>query len=209
MKEESKCTMCRRAGEKLFLKGDRCHAPKCALIRKPYPPGVHGRKRKRGLSEYGTQLKEKQKVRFSYILSEEQLRNYFEKAALKKGSTAEAFYRAFERRLDNVVFRLGIVKSRSIARQIVSHGHISVNGRKVTIPSYETRIGDRIGISTRSQASGLFGHLEKPKHAKDLSLPDWLRWDHSVKEGKVQALPSFDEGSLPFNLQHIIEFYSR
>ncbi|MBI4128766.1 MAG: 30S ribosomal protein S4 [Parcubacteria group bacterium] len=209
MKGEPKCVICRRAGEKLFLKGERCFTPKCAIIRKPYPPGSHGRSRQRALSEYGVQLREKQKVKHSYNILERQMRRYFEEAARAKGQVPDVLLQALERRLDNVVFRLGIAKSRSIARHMTSHGHIMVNDRVVDIPSYEAWPGDRIRIKPSSASSELFRHLEKQKQAKHPPVPSWLEWDAEKKEGKMLALPTRETVDIPYDMQHLIEFYSR
>ena len=145
------CRLCRREGVKLFLKGERCYTPKCALEKKNYAPGQHGQQQRRKLSNYGVQLREKQKLRRIYGLNEQQFLNYFTKAASQKGATGENFLVLLERRLDNVIFRLGLASSRSAARQIVRHGHVTVDGQKVNIPSYQVRVGQVVSLKDKSK----------------------------------------------------------
>lgn len=181
---DNKCKKCRRAGEKLFLKGEKCFSPKCPLTRKPYPPGIFGKsKRKRvrrGLSEYGAQLREKQKIKFSYGLRERQFSNYLKEAT--------PLFELLESRLDNVVFRLGFSDSRLGARQIVSHGHIMVNSRKVNIPSCRLKIGDKISIRPQSANKAVFKDLDIK--LKKYNPPSWIKLDKIKKEGEIIGRPT-------------------
>lgn len=204
---DSKCHQCRHAGEKLFLKGARCFSPKCAMMRRVGPPGQHGAKRKRAGSEFGVQLQEKQKVKRTYGLRERQFRKYFEIANKSRGQTPAMLSRMLEIRLDNVVFRLGFVASRSQARQAVGHGHFTVNGRRVDIPSFQVKKGDVITIRPQSLSRVIFNDLRTiiKKHEP----PVWLALDKEKLEGKVEKLPTSDEMEMPFNLQLITELYSK
>ena len=180
---KAKCKKCRRFGQKLFLKGDRCFGQKCAMIRRPYPPGVHGKSFKKRSSEYGLQLNEKQKVRNVYGISEKQFKRYFKEIAIQKGNKEELFAQKIESRLDNVIFRLGLACSRSLARQIVSHGHILVNGRKVDIPSYKVKKNDVIKIKEKSKNITIFKDLKTL--LKKYELPVWLSLDKEKLEAKI------------------------
>jgi small subunit ribosomal protein S4 len=205
---EAKCKMCRRAGVKLFLKGDRCYTKKCALERRNFPPGQHGpRSRDRKLSEYGEQLREKQKLRQIYHLREAQFRRYVEEAQRARGVTSEVLLRQLEMRLDNVVYRLGFANSRGQARQMVSHRFITVNGRRVNIPSYQVRPGDVIAIheSKRNTTLG----KEALARAAEHNPPAWLRYDPHTMQGVVVQLPEREQIDTNVDLQKIIEFYSR
>jgi len=204
---DPKCKKCRRAGQKLFLKGERCFTPKCSMIKKPYPPGVHAKKRRRSLSEYGAQLAEKQKLRRIYDIGERQLKNYFTKAAKAKGVLTDVLLSKLETRLDNVVFRLGWAESRSKARQIVSHGHTLLNNRKVDIPSIGLKKGDIIKIKKSSLKSPLFKNLEIK--LKKFKPPSWLSPDKKELKATVLNLPLGKEIEVPVNLSMIIEYYSR
>ena len=210
---EDKCKKCRRAGQKLFLKGEKCYSPKCPLVRKPYAPGFFGKsgpkKARRGLSEYGIQLREKQKVKFGYGLREKQFANYVKEAMKKSAAEPSAYlFRLLESRLDNVVYRLGFAESRAKARQIVSHGHIMVNGRKVNIPSYAVREGDKISIKPQSLPKGVFKDLDI--RLKKHNAPAWLKLDKQAKAGEVVGFPSVnEEAGMDESLNTIIEFYSR
>lgn len=204
---DSKCKKCRRLGQKLFLKGERCFTPKCAMVKKPYPPGVHGKKRRRGLSEYGAQLSEKQKLRIMYGVGERQLKRYFRDASKARGATTETLLTTLERRIDNVIFRLGWTESRTKARQIVSHGHILLNNKKIDIPSIIVKKGDVIEIKKTSFKKGLFRDLETK--LKKFSPPKWLSLDKKEFKATVLATPSKDEIEAPVDLQMIVEFYSR
>lgn len=204
---DPKCKKCRRAGQKLFLKGERCFTPKCAMIKKAYPPGVHGRKRKPALSEYGTQLSEKQKLRRTYNISEKQLRKYFQEAVKTKGVLTEVLLNKLETRIDNVIFRLGWAESRPKARQIVSHGHILLNNRKITIPSINVRKKDIIEIKKTSLNKALFKNLETK--LKKYKAPSWLSLDKKELKATILGLPSEEEISVPVDLSMIVEYYSR
>ena len=209
----SKCRVCRRAGEKLFLKEGKCYTPKCPVVLKTYPPGARrtgaGSKRPRKtLSEYGFQLREKQKLKFFYLLRERQFKNYIQKAAKSKGSdTISRLAELLELRLDNVVYRLGLAQSRSVARQLVSHGHIMVNGKKINIPSYHVKTGDKISIRPQSASKIIFENLEI--YLKKYKPPVWLEMDKDKKEGKVVGKPQAQDIEIKTNLNAIVEFYSR
>lgn len=205
---DQKCKICRRAGEKLFLKGERCFSQKCAMIRSPATPGVQGTKKKRrsAVSEFGMQLREKQKVRFNYRVSEAQFKKYIEEV-FKKGATGEAVISKLERRLDNTVYRLGFADSRSIARQLVGHGHFYVNNRKIDIPSYEVRVGDIIQIRPAAQKFLVFQNLKEK--LKKYTFPSWLDLDKDSLKGEVKSMPGKEDLATPFNMNLIIEYYSR
>jgi len=205
--EDSACKKCRRAGQKLFLKGERCFTPKCAMVKKPYVPGIHGKKRRRGLSEYGSQLAEKQKLRRIYGVNERQLNKYFKEASKAKGATTEILLTKLETRIDNVIFRLGLAESRAKARQIVSHGHILLNDRKVDIPSIQVKKGDVIKIKKSSLNKGLFKNLET--RLKKYNPPSWLSLDKKDWQATILALPSKEETEVPLELQMVVEYYSR
>ncbi len=202
---DPKCKQCRREGRKLFLKGERCFSPKCAMIRKAYPPGQHGQTRRRGFSEYGIQLREKQKVRRIYGLMEKQFRKYFDQASRMKGEAGSVFISLLERRLDNVVYRLGFASSRNLARQLVSHGHFLVNGKKIDIPSYSVKEGDIISIKNKKIL--VFSELENT--LKNYQFPAWLFMDLKKMEGKMLSIPTRQEIDLAADTQLIVEYYSR
>ena len=195
----------RALGVKLFLKAERCNSQKCAIIRRPYRPGDHGKARRRPLSEYGLQLQEKQKIRFTYGVSEKSLRRIFTRAAKSKGITNEMMLALLEKRLDNVIYRLGLAPSRSVARQLASHGHFLVNGRKTTIPSYELKVGDVISIRPQSQKHPLFQEL--PVILKKYDAPVWLKLDVDKLEGKVVMQPK--EFEMSFNVNLVVDYYSK
>ncbi len=202
----SSCKLCRREGEKLFLKGDRCYTHKCAVNRRAYAPGQHGQQRKK-LSEYGIQLREKQKARRFYGVLEGQFRKYFELAARKKGVTGENLLQILESRLDNVVHRMGIASSRSEARQMVRHGHMTVNGSKVDIPSYLLKSEDVVAVKESSRKLPRF--KEMAEAAEGRTLPDWLDLDRENLTGKVVKLPDREEIDLPIREHLIVELYSK
>jgi len=192
---------------KLYLKGERCYSPKCAMERRPYPPGQHGQKRARRPSDYAVRLREKQKLRRIYGISERQFRNLFEEASRKKGVTGSVFLGLLESRLDNVVYRLGFAVSRRQARQLVRHGHITVNGRRVDLPSYRVRPGDEIAVAEKSRNLELIRqNLEAMKGRK---VGPWLSLDVEGMKGKFLRLPDREDLALPVNEQLVIEFYSR
>jgi small subunit ribosomal protein S4 len=201
------CRLCRRERMKLFLKGERCFKEKCAIERRGYPPGQHGQRRGRKALGYGIQLREKQKVKRIYGVLERQFRLYFQEADRRKGITGENLLQMLERRLDNVVFSLGFAASRPQARQLVRHGHILVDGRKVTIPSFQVRVGQSIVVRESSrQNAQVRSALES---AMGRGVPDWLTLDAEGFTGKVQALPAREDIKLPIQEQLIVELYSR
>ncbi len=201
------CRLCRREGMKLFLKGERCYTEKCAVERRNVPPGQHGRGRRAKLAGYGLQLREKQKVKRMYGVLEHQFRRYFEAAERQRGVTGETLLQLLERRLDNVVYRLGLATSRPQARQLVRHGHVVVNGRKVDIPSYCVRAGDVIGVRPASAEQATIQHaLEE---VKGRGIPAWLEFDAERRAGRVAALPTRDQINLPVQEQLIVELYSK
>jgi small subunit ribosomal protein S4 len=203
---ESKCRICRREGTKLFLKGDRCFTDKCAYERRAYPPGEHGRARKKS-SDYAIQLREKQKVRRMYGLLEGQFRKYFEIADSKKGATGENLLELLERRLDNVVYRLGFSNSRVQARQLVRHGHITVNGKRVNIPSFIVKVGDMLAVAEKSKKIILFKEAQEVLARR--GAPGWVEVDGNEFRGAVKALPVRDDITFPINEQLIVELYSK
>jgi len=202
----ARCRLCRREGIKLYLKGDRCYSNRCAVERRNFPPGQHGRVRRK-VTEYALQLREKQKVRRIYGVLEAQFRNYFERAERQRGITGENLLRLLERRLDNVVYRLGLATSRAQARQLVRHGHFQVNGRKVNIPSYLVRVGDRISIAEKSKESPCIKELVE--RAAQSNPPSWLSYDADTATGEVLAYPERDQIDVPVREQLIVELYSR
>lgn len=203
---DASCRLCRREGEKLFLKGERCYTGKCAISRRVYAPGQHGQQKKK-LSEYGIQLREKQKARRFYGVLESQFRKYFEMASSKKGITGENLLQILETRLDNVVYRLGLGTSRPESRQLVRHGHFTINGKKVDIPSYIVKVGDVIAVAENSKNS------PKIKAVRDITgskvTPKWLEFDAENLTGKVVALPSREDIDLPLREHLIVELYSK
>ncbi len=207
---DSKCSMCRRAGEKLFLKGDRCYTKKCALERRNYPPGQHGpRTRDRKMSEYGEQLREKQKLRQMYQIREAQFRRYVENAQRARGVTGEVLMRQLEMRLDNVIYRLGFAVSRGQARQMVSHRFFTVNGRRVNIPSYQVRPGDVIEMHESKRNTTLGKEALARAAEANGQRPAWLQYDPNRLQAIVVRAPEADDIQTPVDLQKIIEFYSR
>jgi len=205
--KKSKCARCRREGEKLFLKGDRCDTAKCAFTRRSYPPGVHGPKGKVRLTGYGTQLREKQKARRIYNILEKQFKNYFIKASKKKGDTSDFLLQLLEMQLDNVVYRLGFARSRQQARQVVGHGLILVNNKKVNIPSFQVKAGQTISVKPSMLEKPLFQNL--PQILKKHETPNWLAMDIGKLEGKVLGTPKKEEVKTQFDPKLIVEFYSR
>ncbi len=200
------CRQCRRETIKLFLKGDRCFTEKCSVERRTYAPGQHGQGRAK-ISDYGVQLREKQKVRRIYGVLEQQFRGYYLKAARMRGVTGENLLQLLERRLDNVIFRLGLGASRKEARALVSHGHFLVNGRMVNIPSYIVKTGDEIALNDKSKASLRFQELSAAMDRK--GLPAWLELDKQNLKGKVLSAPSREDIALPINENLIVELYSK
>jgi small subunit ribosomal protein S4 len=200
------CRICRREGEKLFLKGDRCYTEKCAIERRKYPPGQHGQGFKK-MSDYGIQLREKQKVRKMFGLLERQFRKYFHEAERKKGITGEVLLQLIESRLDSMVFRMGFAPNRRRARQLIKHGHVIVNAREVNIPSFATKAGDLVEIRQASRGMPEIGEsLSKSEHR---GIPGWVEIDSANYKGKVSHIPSRDEMQLPVQEQLIVELYSK
>jgi small subunit ribosomal protein S4 len=200
------CRICRREGEKLFLKGDRCYTEKCAIERRKYPPGQHGQGFRK-LSDYGIQLREKQKVRKMYGLLERQFRKYFYEAERKKGITGEILLQLIESRLDSMVFRMGFAPNRRRARQIIKHGHIFVNGKEVNLPSCEIKGGDLVTVKEASRDNPeIVDSLSKSEHR---GIPGWVEVDTANLSGKVLHIPSRDEIQLPVQEQLIVELYSK
>ena len=200
------CKLCRREGEKLFLKGDRCYTEKCALVRRNYAPGQHGQARKKR-SEYGTQLREKQKAKRFYCVLEGQFAHYFELAEKRKGVTGDNLLVILETRLDNIVYRLGFAMSRPEARQMVRHGHFEVNGKKVNIPSYLCKAGDVIALKDSSRSSDKFKAVLEANGSKP--IPKWLSFDPEKLEGTILNLPERDDIDLPIEEHYIVELYSK
>ena len=201
------CRVCRREGEKLFLKGSRCYTDKCAITRRAYAPGQHGQKRKKQ-SEYGMQLREKQKAKSFYGVLESQFRKYFEEASRRKGVTGTNLLQILESRLDNVVYRLGFATSRAQARQLVRHGHFTVNGVKVNIPSYLTKVGDEVKVKEASANSEIFKQIVE-ENEKGRPVPAWLESNLAGRTGKVVAVPAREEIDLPVQEHLIVELYSK
>ncbi|MDR3051331.1 MAG: 30S ribosomal protein S4 [Oscillospiraceae bacterium] len=202
----SVCRLCRREGQKLFLKGERCFSAKCAVGARPTPPGQHGQARQRKMSEYGLQLREKQKARRAYGVLESQFHRYYEKATNMKGITGENLLQLLERRLDNVIYRLGLAASRPQARQVVRHGHILVDGKKVDIPSYLVKTGEVITLRARSQEQD---HFKILREGSGRIIPKWLTFDAQNLTGTVAALPAREDIDLSIEEHLIVELYSR
>ena len=201
------CRLCRREGMKLFLKGERCYTDKCAIEKRNVPPGQHGRSRKAKMVGYGVQLREKQKVKRTYGVLENQFRRYFEAADRQKGITGELLLQMLERRLDNVVYRLGFATSRAQARQLVRHGHFTVNGKKVDIPSFSVRLGDVVAIRSSSAENPAIQHAME--EVKGRGIPEWLLFDPTAHSGRVSSLPTREQINLPAQEQLIVELYSK
>jgi small subunit ribosomal protein S4 len=200
-----KCKKCRREGKKLFLKGDRCFSIKCAMIKRPYAPGQHGQARRMGLSEYGIQLREKQKIKRTYGVLEKQFRKYYETASRMKGDTGVLLSTLLERRFDNVVYRLGLASSRGHARQLVNHGHFLLNGKKVDIASCLVKEGDV--ISLKRVKGNYFEELKKV--IKNHQVPSWMSLDAQKVQGKIISSPVLNEIDTNADIHLIIEYYSK
>lgn len=204
----SKCKRCRRAGEKLFLKGDRCNSPKCAMIKRPYAPGAHGKNISRGLSEYGKQLAMKQRIKRMYGVLEKQFRNHYAEIKSKKGVTGDLLMARLEMRLDNVVKKIGFASSPSLARQLVTHGSFRVNGKKVTIPSYEVSVGDVVSINNSKIEKNYFkNQIQILKNKKD--FPKWISFDASKLDGTILSVPERSDIGIQVDPQMVVEAYSR
>ncbi|MDD3613798.1 MAG: 30S ribosomal protein S4 [Caldicoprobacterales bacterium] len=202
---EAVCRLCRREGMKLYLKGDRCYSDKCGVTRRPQAPGQHGTGRRK-LSEYGLQLREKQKARRIYGVLEKQFANYFVKAEKMKGITGENLLQLLERRLDNVVYRLGFAQSRPQARQLVRHGHITVNGRKVNIPSFLVDLDDIVAVKAKSASE--VEHFKLLKEGTGRTVAPWLEVNYEALEAKVVSLPSREDIDVEIQEHLIVEYYS-
>ena len=206
---DSVCRQCRREGTKLFLKGDRCYnEAKCAVMKRHTPPGQHGQARARKASEYGTQLREKQKCRRAYGVLESQFRKYYDMASNMRGITGDNMLCLLERRLDNVVYRLGFAMTRREARQLVNHAHFTVNGHKVNIPSYLVRVGDVIEVKESSRSSVTFKRLTA-EDAPMVTVPKWLERDKTALKGTVVTLPAREDIDMPIEEHLIVELYSK
>ena len=201
------CRLCRAEGTKLFLKGDRCYTEKCAINKRNYKPGQHGQSRRIKVSEYGLRLREQQKLRRFYGINESQFRRFYAAASRMAGQTGHNFLRLLEARLDNVIYRFGIGVSRPQARQFVRHGHVTVNGRKVDIPSYLVKAGDVIAIGERSRDKALL--KENIEVAASRTIPEWLQFDAEKQEGRILALPNREQIEVPVKEQLVVEFYAR
>ncbi len=205
---DRQCSQCRRAKEKLFLKGDKCLGPKCPMLKRPYAPGQHGSSKKGGpkkLSDYGKQLKEKQEAKRSYGMRERQFANYVAEASAKIGDSGKILLQFLESRLDNVVYRMGLAKSRALARQLTNHGHITVNGKKVDIPSYRVRVGEVIALSPKAMKKKSFETISEI--LGKVEAPIWLGLEPKTASAKILNTPTVE--STPFSTKAIIEFYSR
>src|SRR5664279_5194974 len=201
------CRLCRREATKLFLKGTKCLSDRCPIEKRNFPPGMHGKDRKAKIVGYGLQLREKQKAKRMYFTQEGQFRSYYERAQRSKGVTGELLLQQLERRLDNVVYRLGFAVARRQARQLVRHGHIAVNGRKVDIPSFQVHAGDEVAVR---ESSNKLVILETAKEfASHQAPPNWLEVDRDAYKGRVRALPKREDINLPINEQLIVELYSK
>ncbi len=205
-----KCKICRRVGKKLFLKGARCYSPKCAVLKRPFPPGPES-KRGSVMTDYGREFLEKQKMKFWYGLRETQFKKYAKETLANlrkiKSSAEDAFISRLELRLDNFVFRMGLATSIKQARKLVSHGHISVNGKKVNIPSYEVRKGDKVSVREKSKEKTYF--KKAAEELKKYKAPGWIKLDLNNLEGEISGMPSAQEVGLPIQISSIFEFYSK
>lgn len=201
------CRLCRREGMKLFLKGERCYGERCAVERRNVPPGHHGKGRKAKLQGYGLQLREKQRVKRMYGVLEGQFRRYFKEADRRKGITGETLLQLLERRLDNVVYRLGFATSRPQARQLVRHGHFLVNGRRADIPSYSLRAGDQVSVKTTSARNAAIAYAME--EVKGRGIPEWLELDVEGLAGRLASIPTREQLNLPVQEQLIVELYSK
>jgi small subunit ribosomal protein S4 len=205
--KEAVCRLCRREGMKLFLKGQKCFTEKCPIEKRNFAPGQHGKDRKAKIVGYGLQLREKQKAKRIYFTLEKQFRNYFESAARTPGVTGEMLLQQLERRLDNVVYRMGFASSRRQARQLVRHGHIHVDGRKVNIPSYQVAAGEEVAVRERSRKMPIIEQARE--FSSHQTAPAWIEIDRENLKGRVTALPKREDINLPVNEQLIVELYSK
>ena len=201
------CRLCRREGMKLFLKGERCYGEKCGIEKRNVPPGEHGKTRKARLVGYGLQLREKQKVKRTYGVLENQFRRYFEAADRQRGITGERLLQLLERRLDNVVYRLGLATSRPQARQLVRHGHFLINGRRVDVPSYSVDEGDVVSVRAKSAKNLSIQHAME--EVKGRGIPEWLVFEAETMAGRIASMPTREQINLPVQEQLIVELYSK
>ena len=201
------CRLCRREGMKLFLKGERCYGEKCGIEKRNVPPGEHGKTRKARLVGYGLQLREKQKVKRTYGVLENQFRRYFEAADRQRGITGERLLQLLERRLDNVVYRLGLATSRPQARQLVRHGHFLVNGRRTDVPSYSVHEGDVVSVRAKSAKNLSIQHAME--EVKGRGIPEWLTFEAETMAGRIASVPTREQINLPVQEQLIVELYSK
>ena len=201
------CRLCRREGMKLFLKGERCYGEKCGIEKRNVPPGEHGKTRKARLVGYGLQLREKQKVKRTYGVLENQFRRYFEAADRQRGITGERLLQLLERRLDNVVYRLGMATSRPQARQLVRHGHFLVNGRRTDVPSYSVHEGDVVSVRAKSAKNLSIQHAME--EVKGRGIPEWLTFEAETMAGRIASMPTREQINLPVQEQLIVELYSK
>lgn len=201
-----KCRLCRREGEKLYLKGEKCYTDKCAIEKRPYPPGEAGQSRRRQ-SEYGLQLREKQKVRRTYGVMENQFRRYYQEAARRKGNTGELLLQLLERRLDNIVYRMGFANSRAESRQAIRHNQVLVNGTRVNVPSYQVKAGDEVTVASDARSQGRV--QAAVQRSDDLGRPEWIEVDGGNFKGTVKALPERADLSPAINEHLIVELYSK
>lgn len=201
------CRLCRREGMKLFLKGERCYGEKCGIEKRNVPPGEHGKTRKARLVGYGLQLREKQKVKRTYGVLENQFRRYFEAADRQRGITGERLLQLLERRLDNVVYRLGLATSRPQARQLVRHGHFLVNGRRTDVPSYSVHEGDVVSVRAKSAKNLSIQHAME--EVKGRGIPEWLTFEAETMAGRIASMPTREQINLPVQEQLIVELYSK
>lgn len=199
----------RRIGQKLFLKGERSYSPKSAMVKKPYPPGMHGKTKMRRLSEFGAQLIAKQKVRLTYKLLGRQFKKYIKQALASRSKSPDALIASLEQRLDNVVFRSGLATARDTAKQLVTHGHITVNNKRVKVPSFNVRVGDTIGVYKKSLNNKYFSVI-LPQIIKKYNPPEWIKLDKDKISSKIVEMPSIEDSGIDINdIQMLIEFYSR
>jgi small subunit ribosomal protein S4 len=208
--KNNKCKICRRVGVKLFLKGDRCLSTKCAMIKRPYPPGEKSKKRRSAFSEYGKELKEKQKLKNWYNLTERQFRKYVKEVLEKRGKVEDAgalLIRKLESRLDNVVFQMGFALSRAQARQVISHGYFLINGRKINIPSYQVKKGDKITLHPKTSRKTIFQNLSPV--LKKHKAPSWIKVDSAKLEAEIVGQANLEEAAVPVEISSIFEFYSK
>ena len=205
--KDSVCRLCRREGIRLYLKGDRCYSDKCAIERRSYPPGEHGQGRRPKVTPYGVQLREKQKARRIYGVLENQFRNYFHRASRKQGVTGEILLQLLETRLDNILYRLGLAPSRPAARQLVLHGHVHVNGRRVNVPSFSVRPGDSVSIAPSSQK--LAAVTEAVTNRRRTEMQAWLNFEEKTMTGVLLQVPAREDIPVPVQEHLIVELYSK